>query len=314
MFSIILILLLSNAAKAPPLSSARTGNSRREVMPSRLRNIKSEAKVNMENNLVCVKMMTYNGRLIAKQGLLDRTIEEMKRLSTDILVITETKLRKNIHEEDTNSIVIMKKGHDTGFIIGSKLKNQVKNIYFSNERIGLNDTLAKLRKDKIVIMGDMNATFSKYDSCENILDKFCIDNETNENGEYILNLCQEYSLSLHQSFLRMRKSRKFTWTKAVSTEYIVQNKVIRKQLDYVITAQKIRKHIKTIYAISQWTFDPCCSDHRALIMEWYIPNSEQQNPKKWKKEKIKIFDEEKAKSLLLNFVDNLVHALNNNLN
>uniref|UniRef100_A0A0N5C9H4 Endo/exonuclease/phosphatase domain-containing protein n=1 Tax=Strongyloides papillosus TaxID=174720 RepID=A0A0N5C9H4_STREA len=137
MFSIIFILLLSNAVKAPPLSSARTCNSRREVMPSRLHNIKSEAKVNMENNLVCVKMMTYNGRLIAKQGLLDRTIEEMEKLSTDILVITETRLRKNIHEEETNSIVIMKKEHDRDLIIGSKLKNQIKNIYFSNERIGV---------------------------------------------------------------------------------------------------------------------------------------------------------------------------------
>uniref|UniRef100_A0A0K0FJB0 Endo/exonuclease/phosphatase domain-containing protein n=1 Tax=Strongyloides venezuelensis TaxID=75913 RepID=A0A0K0FJB0_STRVS len=64
--------------KAPPLFSARTGNSRRAVMPSRLYNIKSDAKVNKQNNLVCIKIMTYNVRSIAKQELLDRTIEEMK--------------------------------------------------------------------------------------------------------------------------------------------------------------------------------------------------------------------------------------------
>uniref|UniRef100_A0A0K0FT26 Uncharacterized protein n=1 Tax=Strongyloides venezuelensis TaxID=75913 RepID=A0A0K0FT26_STRVS len=50
--------------------------------------------------------------------------------------------------------------------------------------------------------------------------------------------------------------------------------------------------------------------------DFIISNLKQneQSPKKWKKEEIKIFDEEKAKSLLLNFVDNSVHTLNNNLN
>uniref|UniRef100_A0A0K0FT24 CASPASE_P10 domain-containing protein n=1 Tax=Strongyloides venezuelensis TaxID=75913 RepID=A0A0K0FT24_STRVS len=75
------------------------------------------------------------------------------------------------------------------------------------------------------------------------------------------------NLSLHQSFARMRKGRKFTWTKAAFTEDIVQNNVIRKQFDHVITAQKFREYIKIIYAISQWKFDPCCSDYRALILE-----------------------------------------------
>uniref|UniRef100_A0A0K0EXJ7 Uncharacterized protein n=1 Tax=Strongyloides venezuelensis TaxID=75913 RepID=A0A0K0EXJ7_STRVS len=65
--------------KTPPLSSTSTGYSRRKVMPSRLYNIKSEAKVNMENNLVCLEMMTYNACSFGKLGLLDITIKKIKK-------------------------------------------------------------------------------------------------------------------------------------------------------------------------------------------------------------------------------------------
>ena len=119
----------------------------------------------------------------------------------------------------------------------------------------LKDHLEKVKKhDKHLIIGDFNARIGKDSHYSNpmVIGPNCYYDKTNENGERLVNLCQEHKLRPAQSRFPQPRKRLWTWMHPGGSTH---------QLDHILINSKWVNSLRNCRAFNSVELD---SDHRIL--------------------------------------------------
>lgn len=116
------------------------------------------------------------------------------------------------------------------------------------------------KTDKVVLLGDFNARIgSDYSLWAPVLGKHGI-GKCNANGLLLLGLCTEHSLSIANTYFRLKTKHKTTWMHPRSRHW--------HQIDFAITRTRDLKDFMITKAIR--SIDDCWTDHRLLLSKLRI--------------------------------------------
>ena len=119
----------------------------------------------------------------------------------------------------------------------------------------LKDHLEKVKKhDKHLVIGDFNSRIGQdsHISHPMVIGPHCFYDETNDNGERLVNLCQEYKLRPAQTRFPQPRNRLWTWMHPGGSTH---------QLDHILISSKWVNSLRNCRAYNTVELD---SDHRIL--------------------------------------------------
>jgi hypothetical protein len=124
----------------------------------------------------------------------------------------------------------------------------------------LNEEISKIGTSReIIIMGDMNSRVGKKDQ-DKIVGRYGEDT-INDNGNRLINICNQNNLRIMNGFFQHRDIHKYTWSQ--------HTKNLRSIIDYVITKQNKRIKIQETRACRGAT---CGSDHHLVKAKILFPS------------------------------------------
>ena len=127
----------------------------------------------------------------------------------------------------------------------------------------LNRTINTLpRQEILIILGDMNAKIGKATTIEDhlkqIIGPFGL-GTLNERGDWMLQFCQEQSLTIANTLFEHHNRRLYTW-KSPGDRY-------RNQIDYIMVRSRWKSGIRKC---SIYPGADCGSDHQLLVMQFKV--------------------------------------------
>ena len=111
----------------------------------------------------------------------------------------------------------------------------------------------KKSRDKLIIMGDWNGKVgSKREP--SIICPYGI-GERNNNGERLLDLCQQLKLTVMNTWFEQKEHTAYTWTSP--------DKTTSNQIDYILVSERYKNSVKNAKARPS---ADCGSDHIPVVM------------------------------------------------
>jgi hypothetical protein len=186
----------------------------------------------------------------AQQGISIFIRKNLRRYITSWEAINERLIKMNICLHGYKTTIIGVYG------INEDALTQNKEEFFEH----LNEEISKIGTSReIIIMGDMNSRVGKKDQ-DKIVGRYGEDT-INDNGNRLINICNQNNLRIMNGFFQHRDIHKYTWSQ--------HTKNLRSIIDYVITKQNKRIKIQDTRACRGAT---CGSDHHLVKAKILFPS------------------------------------------
>lgn len=123
----------------------------------------------------------------------------------------------------------------------------------------LRETIEKIpQRKEIILMGDMKARVGCQDA-SSVVGKFG-ERELNDNGGRLIEICEQFSLKITNTFFQHRDIHKYTWQQ--------DTRQLKSIIDYIITKQTSTFMVNNVRV---YRGAICGSDHYLLKMECFWP-------------------------------------------
>ena len=225
---------------------------------------------------------------------------ELDRFKMDVVILSETKRKAKGEEELGNYVHIwsgvsksVRAKAGVSIMINKTWKKRITNWEFINERIIkvemtlfarevviigvyaptndtrdqekdtfwtiLRETIEKIpRRKELIIMGDMNGRVGIRESCT-IVGKYG-ETEYNDNGERLIEICEQFDLKITNTFFKHKDIHKYTWQQ--------NTRELRSIIDYIIIRQTSSFKATDVRS---YRGAQCGSDHYLVKMKSFWP-------------------------------------------
>ncbi|XP_038063001.1 craniofacial development protein 2-like [Patiria miniata] len=197
---------------------------------------------------------TYNVRTLHQKGKIHQLFMGCADAGVDIIGIQEHRLitsnyTEEIWSDDRNWVMVYSSA--TKQRQGDCLPTPDKDDFYTS----LTDYLDQVKRHKLhLVLGDFNARVWLYShlSHPEVIGGYCHHNTTNDNGERLVNLCQEHKMRPAQMKFPQPRSRQWTWSHPAGSVY---------HLDHILINSKWINSLRNCRAYNSVELD---SDHRIV--------------------------------------------------
>ena len=240
-----------------------------------------------------IKIATWNVRTLKDTGKLHLIVNELTRLSCDIIGLSEIRWSGKGYFKSLNNYTVYYSGSETGtnrgvaFVISPKMAKAVLRYNPVNERLitirfrckPFNVTLIQVyaptanadddviefyqvlkelisqipTNDIPIIMGDFNAKVGERPPNTAVMGNHRLD-EANDRGHKLVEFCDEQKLVIMNTLFKNHKRRKYTW--------ISPGGDIRNQIDYILTSARWKTNVMNCCT---YPSADCGTDHQLLM-------------------------------------------------
>ncbi|CAG9828488.1 unnamed protein product, partial [Diabrotica balteata] len=224
-----------------------------------------------------LKICTWNVKTMARSGKIDNAIQEMERMTIDIMGISEMRwpgtgsIDKKDHRIFYSGSLDGKLEHGVGVIITRKISRCILNFVPVSNRVILLQIRANPVNVNIIQIyaptadKDDEEVETLYQSIEDILERISKHligpfglGQRNERGDRLEIFAEDNKLVVLNTFYKVPPRRLYTWKAPADKPH----NVIRNQIDYILVNRRFRNSFKSVKTYPGADIE---SDHISLV-------------------------------------------------
>ena len=278
---------------------------------------------------------TWNVRTLYRSGKLDNAVQEMNRMSIDILGLSEVRWTENgIIAKDKYTMIYSggdEHKNGVGIILGKRLVNSIIGYWPVSDRIimvkirgkpfnvniiqvyaptqdhaheeieafyeKVENVIQRIKSGEVTcIIGDFNAKVGT--TLENTVGRYGL-GDTNERGERLIEFCQQHTLVITNTWFQQHPRRLYTWQSP--------DKETRNQIDYIMINSRFKNGVRRVKTYPGADIN---SDHNPVVMKLKIKLTKVQTKRRQGQLNLDMLKEENIRSRFNVAIQNKFDVLN----